>query len=101
MADELSAIVIAEIEKIAAEGPLAEDMDKTREFLLKDYTKQIKNNSYWANAISEYYDYNIDVVNGYEEAVKAVSAEDVKALAKKILEDNNLVKVVMRPAKAE
>ena len=101
MADELSAIVIAEIEKIAAEGPLAEDMDKTREFLLKDYTKQIKNNSYWANAISEYYDYNIDVVNGYEEAVKAVSAEDVKTLAKKILEDNNLVKVVMRPAKAE
>jgi predicted Zn-dependent peptidase len=40
-------------------------------------------------------------VNGYEEAVKAVSAEDVKTLAKKILEDNNLVKVVMRPAKAE
>ena len=101
MADELSAIVVAEIEKIAAEGPLAEDMDKTREFLLKDYTKQIKNNSYWANAISEYYDYNIDVVNGYEDAVKAVSAENVQALAKKILEDGDLVKVVMRPAKAE
>ena len=101
MADELSAIVVAEIEKIAAEGPLAEDMSKTREFLVKDYTKQIKNNSYWANAISEYYDYNIDVVNGYEDAVKAVSAEDVQALAKKILEDGNLVKVVMRPAKAE
>ncbi len=101
MADELSAIVVAEIEKIAAEGPLAEDMDKTREFLLKDYTKQIKNNSYWSNAISEYYDHNIDVVNGYEDAVKAVSAEDVQALAKKILEDGNLIKVVMRPEKAE
>ena len=101
MADELSAIVVAEIEKIAAEGPLAEDMSKTREFLVKDYTKQIKNNSYWTNAINEYYKHNVDVVNGYEAAVESVTSEDVQALAKKILEDGNLIKVVMRPEKAE
>jgi zinc protease len=101
MADELSAIVVAEIEKIAAEGPLAEDMAKTREFLVKDYTKQIKNNSYWVNAIKEYYKHNVDMVNGYQAAVEAVSSEDVQALAKKILADGNLIKVVMRPAQAE
>ena len=101
MADELSAIVVAEIEKIAAEGPLAEDMSKTREFLVKDYTKQIKNNSYWTNAINEYYKHNVDVVNGYEAAVESVTSEDVQALAKKILADGNLIKVVMRPEKAE
>ena len=101
MADELSAIVVAEIEKIAAEGPLAEDMAKTREFLVKDYTKQIKNNSYWANAINEYYKHNVDIVNGYEAAVESVTSEDVQALAKKILADGNLIKVVMRPAQAE
>ena len=30
-----------------------------------------------------------------------MTAADVQALAKKILEDNNLVQVVMRPAPAE
>jgi zinc protease len=99
MADELMAIVVAELEKIAAEGPLKEDMDKTREYENKNYTKSIEQNSWWSNAILYKYRYGIDYVKEYLDAVNSVTAADVKALAQQILKDGNLVKVVMRPEK--
>ena len=101
MADELSEIVVAEIKKIAEEGPLAEDMDKTREFLLKNYKKIIEQNSWWRTAIDQWYDYEMDYITEYAPAIEAVTADDVKAMAAKILADGNLVKVVMRPEQAE
>ena len=99
MADELTAIVIAEIEKIAAEGPLKEDMDKTREFLLKDYKKNVELNGWWSRTLTAYYDYGVDMLNDYEAAVNGVTADDVKALAKRMLDEKSMVKVIMRPEK--
>ena len=99
MADELTDIVIAEIEKIAADGPLAEDMDKTREFLLKDYKKNIEQNGWWSHAMQTYYDFGVDYVNDYEAAVNDVTSADVQALAKRMLDEKSMIKVVMRPEK--
>ena len=99
MADELTEIVMAEIRKIAEEGPLKEDMDKTREFMLKDYKKNLELNGWWWRTLRSYYEEGLDNVNDYEPSVNAVTAEDVKALAQKMLSDNNQVKVVMRPEK--
>ena len=99
MADELIDIVIAEIEKIAAEGPLQEDMDKTREFLLKDYKKNIEQNGWWSRALKAYYENGVNMVADYEAAVNGVSSDDVKALAKRLLDEKSMVKVVMRPEK--
>lgn len=99
MADELTDIVIKEIEKIAAEGPLKEDMDKTREFLLKDYKKNVEINGWWSRTLQQYYDWGIDYANDYEEAVNSVTSADVQALAKRMLDEKSMVKVVMRPEK--
>ncbi len=99
MADELCEIVMAEIEKIAADGPLAEDMDKTREYQLKNLKKMMEQNNWWSQAISQWYDHKIDYTEEYEAAINGVTADDVKALMGKMLADGNLVKVVMRPEK--
>ena len=99
MADELTDIVFAEIEKIAKEGPLAEDMEKTREYENKNYAKIIEQNGWWSSTLSQFYEYNINRVEEYLPAVNGVTSADVQALAKKILEDGNLIKVVMRPEK--
>jgi zinc protease len=99
MADELAAIIVAEIEKIAAEGPLAEDLNKAREFENKNFSKSMEQNNWWSTAIDDYYKYGINTVEEYLPAVNSVSAADVQALAKKILADGNIVKVVMRPEK--
>ena len=88
MADELCEIVMKEIEEIAANGPRSEDIEKTREFMLKSWKNSLEMNSGW-----------MDYVGQYEQAVRNLTNADVQALAKKLLADGNLVKVIMRPAK--
>ena len=68
-----------ELEKIAAEGPLKEDMDKTREFMLKDNKKNLELNGWWWRTLRSYYEEGLDNVNDYEPSVNAVTADDVKA----------------------
>lgn len=97
MADELLEIAIAEIEKIAAEGPLADDIAKTKEFLVKNYSNTLELNSGWINAINRWYDEGYDFKAEYLKTLEKVDADAVKALAAKILEDNNKNLVIMRP----
>ena len=53
------------------------------------------------NYIYQYYTYgeNMNRVANYEAVVKSMTAEKIAALAAKILADNNMTYVVMRPAK--
>lgn len=97
MADELSEIVMKEIHNIADNGPLTEDIEKTRQYLLKEWKNRIENNSNWLGFIDSFYYRGIDRISNYEKAVKSVTNADVQALAKKILADNNMTYVVMRP----
>ena len=88
MADELREIVMKEIEEIAANGPKSEDIEKHREFMLKSWKNSLEQNGAWMNYIAD-----------HEQAIRDLTNADVQALAKKILADGNLVKVVMRPSK--
>ena len=101
MDDELCEIVMAELKKIAEEGPLTEDIEKTREFLLKDWQNGLEQNGTWMRYLQMKYGSGLDYVANGEQAIRTVSNADVQKLAQKILEDNNLVKVVMRPEAAE
>ena len=104
MADELCEIIMKEIQTIANEGPKSEDIEKTREFLLKSWKSSLEQNGSWMNYVSTLHSASgLDYLAGYENAVKNLKNEDVQALMKKILAEGNLVKVVMRPeaAKAE
>ncbi len=99
-ADELSEIVLAEIQKIAKEGPLAEDIEKSREFFLKNWKNTLEQNNGWMQVIRSWYEEGIDQYGTYEDIVKNLKYSDVQKLAKKILKDNNMVYVVMRPEAA-
>ena len=39
------------------------------------------------------------MIGDYEAAVNGVSSDDVKALAKRLLDEKSMVKVIMRPEK--
>lgn len=99
MADELREIVMQEVRNIAENGPLTEDIEKTREFLLKNWKNTLEQNAGWMNYIQAKYGPGLDYIGQNEEVIRTMTNADVQALAKKILEDNNLVEVVMRPAK--
>jgi len=100
MADELREIVMKEIREIAENGPKTEDIEKNREFMLKSW----KNQSGAERRLDELHSGQIRSGTGIPERLRAGDqvrspSADVQAMAKKVLGDNNLVKVVMRPAK--
>jgi zinc protease len=99
MADELREIVMKEIEEIAANGPKSEDIEKHREFMLKSWKNSLEQNGAWMNYIQIKYGSGLNYIADHEQAIRDLTNADVQALAKKILADGNLVKVVMRPSK--
>ena len=103
MADELCDIIMAEFEKIAAEGPREDDFNKTREYLLKEWGNSLERNGFWMSRIIENTYYGLDYINDYPAALKGMTREKVRNLARIILNNKNMVKMVMRPepAKAE
>jgi len=97
LADEMKAIIVDEFKKIAQNGPEKEDLDKAKEFFLKSYQQALKENSYWQSVLSELYDSGMDKYSGYEEIVKNIHQDDLKALAAKFLIQGNYIEVVMKP----
>ena len=99
MADELREIVMKEIREIAENGPKTEDIEKNREFMLKSWKNSLEQNTGWMNYIQAKYGPGLEYLKDYEQVIRSLTNADVQAMAKKVLGDNNLVKVVMRPAK--
>lgn len=99
MADELSQIVVKEIQTIANEGPNKEDVEKTRKYLLKEYENQIQQNGNWVDWLDQRDYRGVNYPVEYKKAVEELTYDDLKALAAKILKDNNMTYVVMRPEK--
>ena len=99
MADELSQIVIDEIKTIANEGPNKEDVEKTRKYLLKEYENQVQMNGNWIDWLDQRDTHGVNYTAEYKKAVEELTYDDLKALAAKILKDNNMTYVVMRPEK--
>lgn len=97
MADELCEIILKELRTIAEEGPLTEDIEKHREFMLKNWKNSLDENGPWMQYLQAKYGSGLDYLAGQEQAIRSLTNADVQALAKKILDDGNMVKVVMRP----
>ena len=101
MADELCEIVMKEIRTIAEQGPKSEDIEKNREFMLKSWQNSLELNNGWMGYIQAKYGSGLNFIADYEQALRSLTDADVQAMARKVLDDGNLVKVVMRPEKTE
>lgn len=100
MVDALREIVMQEIEQIAADGPKTEDIEKNREFMLKNWKNSLEQNNDWMNYIQAKYGSGLDYIGQYEQTIRDLTNADVQAMARKILADGNLVQVVMYPETA-
>ena len=98
-ADKLRALAIDGIKKIAAEGPTAEQFEKTYKNIEKTIPENRISNSYWMGAIKDWYDYGEDTDAEFDPALKALTPEKIKNLAARFLSEGNLIEIVMRPDK--
>ncbi len=96
--EELAAIIVREFEKIAAQGPVSEHVEKVRSYMLKSFEESQKKNGAWMNWLYSYYFENEDTYSSYEELVRSITVEDIRLLAKYILDQGNFIEVSMTPA---
>jgi len=100
-AAHLKAIIYSEIDKIVANGPTAEDLDKVVKNLLKDREQSKLHNSYWMNTLSDYYQHkiNTDAPENFEKILGSVTREEVKKYAAGFFKTADVVDLVFLPAK--
>ena len=93
--EKMEQLVMAELQKVAQEGPRPEHLTKVKEFLLKKHLENMKENGYWLNQLNQYYWYNIDMDSNYEKVVNEITVEDVKNFTKALLDQGNIIEVTM------
>ena len=67
---------------------------RARDYAIKNYQAQQKENSYWLNVITEKYLYGNDSETGIEDTIKNLTPDDVKAVAKEIISNASRIQFV-------
>ena len=97
--ERLMEIIHEEVQTIVENGPLASDLQKEKESMLKDYQEDLEKNTYWRQTLYMYYMYGINNIRDYKPAVEAITAETVQQTLKELLSSGNVFEVVMSPEK--
>lgn len=93
-------IVYEEMETIIKDGPLATDLNKEKENLVKEYNQDLRENDYWLNTIlPQYYNNNVNYLTDYLPTVNAIDGAAIQQTLKALYEQNNRVEVVMMPTR--
>lgn len=95
--EKLNAIVLDELQLIAANSPRETNFSKVKEFMRKKYYENIKENSYWLNILDNYYFYGDDDHSNYLKILESITPSDVKIFVKEFLSQNNRATVIMMP----
>ena len=93
--EKLNTLIDELVKKMAGEGPSSEQMQKVRDYMVKQYNDNQKENSYWISSLDEYYYTGIDFNADYLSIVNSVTAADVKAFATDLIQQGNKVTVVL------
>ncbi len=94
---DLNVIVHRELKEIAEKGPRVEDFNKVKEYMLKQYNENLKENSYWRNILDTKYFYGEDNHSNYLTILNTITTDDVKNFVKEFLSQDNEAIVVMMP----
>jgi zinc protease len=91
----------AEIEKIKKDGPQQSDLDKVKKTWLEQYKVELKENSFWSGKLQGIYFQNDDPqrIFDYEQNVNAITTDDIKNVANKLLSGENVITAVLFPEK--
>ncbi len=93
--ERMTEVIYNGIEDILQKGPNAEDVQKAKEYLIRSHAERVKNNGYWMNQLKNIVREKKNYVDGYDETVKAITVDDVKAAAKVIFKSGNRIEVGM------
>jgi zinc protease len=99
--DNIINIVKSELEHIAKEGPLQTHLDKSFANIMKGRAELKQQNDYWLGILNTYYYSNLDFHTEYDEIMKTITVNDIRAFTKELLDQGNEIEVVMSPLAEE
>ena len=99
--DKLVKIVFEEADKIAKEGPSEKTLAKVKEYMLKKYKENLKENGYWLKNIDEYFYTGVDMNTNYEELVNKATISGLQKFANSLFSQKNQIEVTMTSPEAK
>ena len=93
----LMEIIHEEVQTIVKDGPLATDLQKEKESMLKDFQEDLEKNNWWKTALYMQQLYGINYIRDYKAAVEGITAETVQSTLKQLVDAGNVFEVVMFP----
>lgn len=86
------------LQDLAKNGATAEELQKIKEYELKNFADQQRTNAYWQGLILAKSAWNIDEQKDFEKIINDLTSDDLKNFINKhLLKDNNRVSVIMLP----
>ena len=75
----------------------ADQLQKVKEYMLKQIDVDAKKNGYWVNTITTWKDYGLDVYTDYKKTVEALTVDSVRDFLNQLLKSGNHLEVIMTP----
>ena len=97
MTDTCLQIVQDVFDDVCENGVSQESLTKAKEYLLKTFAQNQRENGFWMNRIASIVRRNYDPADDYEKIIQGITAENVRQMAVTIKADGNRVRVVMEP----
>nr|WP_315250483.1 insulinase family protein [uncultured Duganella sp.] len=100
--EKVEAAVWSEIERLQANGPTAEDLNKVKQARLQAYRRALREDGYWMNYLRQgvLEDKDPHEILKIEQRINEVTADDIKAAAQRFLNRKNYVEMVLKPEEA-
>ena len=93
----LMEIIHEEVQTIIDNGPLATDLQKEKESMLKDLQEDMEKNNWWISTLEIYYKLGVNRATEYKPVVEGITAETVQETLRKLVNSGNMFEVVMLP----
>ena len=75
----------------------ADQLQKVKDYMLKQADIDAKQNNYWINTITTFKEYGLDVYTDYKKTVEALTVDNVRDFLNELLKSGNHVEVIMTP----
>ena len=102
--DELIQTALDDIESVRVEGPRPDELQKVIETKRQSRIKELKENSFWMNALRKSYRYGLQpddiLLEKYEEDLSEITLIDIREIAEYCFYTGNYIEVIMMPGEA-
>ena len=83
------------VAQFVAEGPSEENLAKGKEFILKNYNENLRENVYWANEFRSWLDTMVDLTKDFEAVLNSITADDCRRSIDDLLKQKAHSEIIM------